>query len=96
VGLPVRTVGTAYEQLRAMGPPVLVVHTGDTGWRVAGVVAFLLPFETQAVTVQQVRPRHLHEPMQEVISKDYTGAMATDRGRRYDAWTFDGCGNKNA
>jgi hypothetical protein len=82
-------VGTVYEQLRAVVPAAPVVHTDDTGWRVGGESAFLMAFETEAATVYQVRPRHRHEEVQEVIPADYIGVMVTDRGRSYDAQAFD-------
>jgi transposase len=82
-------VGTVYTQLRAAIPAAPVVHTDDTGWRVGGEPAFLMAFETEAATVYQVRPRHRHEEVQEVIPADYAGVMVTDRGRSYDAQAFD-------
>jgi hypothetical protein len=85
----VGTLGTAYEQLRGAVPGAPVVHTDDTGWRVGGEPAYLMAFETEAATVYQVRPRHRHEEVQEVIPADYAGVMVTDRGRSYDAQAFD-------
>jgi hypothetical protein len=82
-------VGTAYEPWRAVVPAAPVVHTDDTGWRVGGESAFLMAFETEAATVYQVRPRHRHEEVQEVIPADYIGVMVTDRGRSYDAQAFN-------
>jgi transposase len=82
-------VGTVYTQLRAAIPAAPVVHTDDTGWRVGSEPAFLMAFETEAATVYQVRPRHRHEEVQEVIPADYAGVMVTDRGRSYDAQAFD-------
>jgi transposase len=82
-------VGTAYAQLRAAIPAAPVVYTDDTGWRVRGEPAHLMAFETEAATVYQIRPRHRHEEVQEVIPADYPGVMVTDRGRSYDAQAFD-------
>jgi transposase len=82
-------VGTTYEGLRAAVPAAPVVHTDDTGWRVGGKPAFLMAFETDMATVYQIRPRHRHEEVQEVIPGDYDGVMVTDRGRSYDAQAFD-------
>jgi transposase len=81
-------VGTMYAQLRAAIREAPVVHTDDTGWRVGGEPAFLMAFETEAATVYQVRPRHRHEEVQEVIPADDVGVMVTDRGRSYDAPAF--------
>jgi hypothetical protein len=83
-------LGTVYEQLRGAVPAAPVVHTDDTGWRVGGEPAYLMAFETDAATVYQVRPRHRHEEVQEVIPTDYAGVMVTDRGRSYDARAFEG------
>jgi hypothetical protein len=82
-------VGTAYAQLRAAIAETPVVHTDDTGWRVGGEPAQLMVFETEAASVYQIRPRHRHAEVQEVIPADYAGVMITDRGRSYDAQTFD-------
>jgi hypothetical protein len=83
-------VGLAYERLRASVSEAPVVHTDDTGWRVGGKPAYLMAFETDAATVYQIRSRHRHEVVQEVIPADYPGIMVTDRGRSYDARAFDG------
>ena len=83
-------VGTVYAQMRAALPAAPVVYTDDTGWRVGGEPAYLMAFETDAATVYQIRPRHRHEEVQEVIPADYAGVMVTDRGRSYDAREFDG------
>lgn len=82
-------VGRAYAQLRAAVAESPVVYTDDTGWRVGGEPAHLMAFETEATSVYQIRPRHRHEEVQEVIPADYAGVMVTDRGRSYDAQAFD-------
>jgi transposase len=83
-------IDTAYAQLRASVSQAPVVHTDDTGWRVGGEPAYLMTFETVGATVYQIRPRHRHAEVQEVIPPDYAGVMITDRGRSYDAQAFDG------
>jgi transposase len=83
-------LGTAYEGLRSAVPEAPVVHTDDTGWRVGGEPAYLMVFETDGATVYQIRPRHRHEEVQEVIPAHYDGVLVTDRGRSYDAQAFDG------
>jgi transposase len=83
-------LGAASEGLRAAVPEAPVVHTDDTGWRVGGDPAYRMVFETARATVYQIRPRHRHEEVQEVIPTDYAGVLVTDRGRSYDAQTFDG------
>jgi len=84
------SIGTTYECLRAAVPEAPVVHTDDTGWRVGGEPAYLMVFETAGATVYQIRPRHRHDEVQEVVPADYAGVLVTDRGRSYDAEALDG------
>ena len=72
-------VGDAYQRLRESVRESAVVHTDDTGWRVGGEGAFLMAFETDEVTVYQVRARHRNEEVREVVPSDYGGVMVTDR-----------------
>jgi transposase len=78
-------VGGAYPRLRTDVRGAPVVHTDDTGWRVGGVPAWLMTFETDTQTVYQVRPRHRNEEVREVVPADYAGVMVSDRGKSYDA-----------
>src|ERR671918_1647633 len=81
-------VGTAYQSLRAKVRNAPAVYTDDTGWRVRGQNAQLMAFDTDEVTVYQVRPRHRHQEVQEVVPASYQGVMITDRGRSYEAHSF--------
>jgi transposase len=83
-------VGIAYQQLRRSVGESPTVYTDDTGWRVGGESAHLMAFDTDQTTVYQVRPRHRHQEVQEVIPADYLGVMVTDRGRSYEAHSFKG------
>ena len=83
-------VGDAYHRLRESVRESAVVHTDDTGWRVGGESAFLMAFETDDVTVYQVRGRHRNEEVREVVPGDYDGVMVTDRARSYDAQALSG------
>jgi hypothetical protein len=47
-----------------------------------------MAFDTDDATVYQVRPRHRHQEVQEVVPTDYQGVMVTDRGRSYEAYRF--------
>ena len=78
-------VGQEYEGLRDQMAHAAVVHTDDTGWRIGGLPAFLMTFETDTATVYQVRDRHRNEEVREVIPADFPGVMVTDRGTSYDA-----------
>ena len=62
-----------------------MVHTDDTGWRVAGRPAFLMAFVNAALSVYQVRPRHRNEEVRELIPAEFGGVLVCDRGRSYDA-----------
>ena len=78
-------VGQEYRDLRPQIPTAAVVHSDDTGWRIGGVPAFLMTFETDTATGSQIRCRHRNEEVREVIPTDYPGVLVTDRGTRYDA-----------
>src|SRR5919106_4509596 len=66
-------VGPAYQELRATVRESQAVYTDDTGWRVGGEAAHLMAFDTDEATVYQVRPRHRHQEVQEVVPADYLG-----------------------
>jgi transposase len=82
------TVGAAYRELRSAVQDSPAVYTDDTGWKVGGENAHLMAFDTDQATVYQVRPRHRHQEVQEVIPRNYRGVMVTDRGRSYEAHSF--------
>jgi hypothetical protein len=78
-------VGGAHQRLRRHVRDAGAVHTDDTGWRVGGVPAWLMTFETDTAVVYQVRPHHRNQEVREVVPADYAGVMVTDRGKSYDA-----------
>jgi transposase len=47
-----------------------------------------MAFDTDEATVYQVRPRHRHQEVQEVVPRNYQGVMGTDRGRSYEDKSF--------
>ena len=79
------TVGIRYQQLRASMSEAPVVYTDDTGWRVSGQTAFLMGFDSDQATVYQIRPRHRHEEVLEVVPTDFAGVLVNDRGKSYEA-----------
>src|SRR5918996_1756093 len=81
-------VGQVYQALRNGVRDSRVVYTDDTGWKVGGENAHLMAFDTDQATVYQVRPRHRHQEVQEVVPRNYQGVMETDRGRSYEARSF--------
>ena len=78
-------IAAQYQRLRASMATAPVVHTDDTGWRVSGQTAFLMGFDSAQATVYQIRPRHRHEEVLEVVPADYSGVLVNDRGKSYDA-----------
>lgn len=82
------SVGQMYQALRAGIRNAPAVYTDDTGWKVGGESAHLMAFDTNQATVYQVRPRHRHQEVQEIVSRNYQGVMVTDRGRSYEADSF--------
>src|ERR687892_1440590 len=81
-------VGQKYQELRAGVRNAPAVYTDDTGWKVGGENAHLMAFDTNQATVYQVRPRHRHQEVQEVVPRNYQGVMGTDRGRSYEDKSF--------
>ncbi|HZA23164.1 MAG TPA: transposase, partial [Dehalococcoidia bacterium] len=82
-------LGQKYQELRAGIRNAPAVSTDDTGWKVRGENAHLMAFDTNEATVYQVRPRHRHQEVQEVIPRNYQGVMGTDRGRSYEDKSFN-------
>jgi transposase len=56
---------------------------------VGGQNAHLMAFDADQTTVYQVRPRHRHQEVQEVVPRNYQGVMGTDRGRSYEDKSFN-------
>ena len=81
-------VGQKYQELRAGVRNAPAVYTDDTGWKVGGENAHLMAFDTNQATVYQVRPRHRHQEVQEVVPRNYQGVMGADRGRSYEDKSF--------
>lgn len=82
-------VGQVYQELRAGVRDSPVVYTDDTSWKVGGELAHLMAFDPDEVMVYQVRPRHRHQEVQEVVPRNYPGVMGTDRGRSYEDQSFN-------
>jgi hypothetical protein len=82
------TVGAAYRELRSAVQDSPAVYTDDTSWKVGGENAHLMALDTDQTTVYQVRPRHRHQEVQEVVPPEYQGVMVTDRGGSDEAHSF--------
>lgn len=70
-----------------------VVNTDDTGWRINATLAFVMGFFTTDTAYYQIRFRHRHQEVLEVLPIQKKGPkrlMGTDRGKSYEARAFDG------
>ncbi len=83
VGTPTAICALRYATARSSTPTTRAGVWVETS-------AFLMAFETDEVTVYQVRSRHRNEEVRELIPSDYGGVMVTDRGRSYDSRTLYG------
>ena len=66
-----------------------VVNTDDTGWRTGGKSSYLMGFFTPTLAVYQVRNRHRHEEVLEMLGEMFAGILGTDRGPSYEAEALD-------
>jgi hypothetical protein len=78
-------VGAAYLQLRGEVREAPVLNTDDTGWRTAGQPSYLMGFFTPLLAVYQIRRRHRHQEVLEMLGADFNGVLGTDRGPSYEA-----------
>jgi transposase len=74
-----------YETLKAQVRTRPAVYTDDTGWKVGGVRAFVMGFDTPEETLYQVRDRHTNEEVREIVPETYQGTLISDCARSYDA-----------
>jgi transposase len=77
-----------YVELREQIAQSPTVNTDDTGWRIGGKLAFLMGFFTVTVAFFQVRLRHRHQEVMEVLGTSFAGMLGTDRGSSYEAEAF--------
>ncbi len=82
---PGGVLGNIYQGLRDEIRKSLVVNTDDTGWRTGGKPSYLMGFFTPTLAVYQIRERHRHEEVLEVIGAFFVGILGTDRGTSYEA-----------
>lgn len=78
-----------YDALRQEVASSQVVNTDDTGWRINATLAFMMGFFTNNVAYYQIRDRHRHQEVLEVLGEDYDGLLGTDRGTSYEARAMD-------
>jgi hypothetical protein len=77
------------EQYKAEIGAADYVHTDDTGWKIGGVIAFLMGFGTKDTSYFQIRFRHGAKEVAEVIAAAFEGVLNTDRCPTYDAKIFE-------
>lgn len=80
----------AYRQLCGQLRESAVVNTDDTGWRTGGKQSFMMGFFTPLLAVFQIRERHRHQEVQEMLGEDFSGLLGTDRGTSYEAKPLEG------
>jgi transposase len=86
---PGAVLHTAYDGLREEVRASPVVNTDDTGWRIGGAAAFLMGFFTPLLAVFQIRWRHRHQEVVEILGACFAGLLGTDRGTSYEAGALD-------
>jgi transposase len=82
-------VAVAYLGLREELRRSKVVNTDDTGWRIAAQQAYLMGFFTLTIAIFQIRWRHRHEEVLEMLGHLFRGLLGTDRGTSYEARRLD-------
>ncbi|MBV8435036.1 MAG: IS66 family transposase [Candidatus Eremiobacteraeota bacterium] len=80
-----RDLAAIYAQLRDEIRHASTIYTDDTGWRINGLPAYLMAFDSDLVAFYQIRPQHRHQEVLEVIGEDFQGNLSSDRGVSYDA-----------
>ena len=82
-------IGNEAEQIREEITRSERVHTDDTGWKIGGVIAYLMAFGTTVAAYFQIRFQHRAKEVAEVITKAFEGVLITDRFSSYDSSLFD-------
>lgn len=82
-------LGRTYSELKEHVATSPVVNTDDTGWRINATLAFLMGFFTVDTAYYQIRYRHRHQEVLEVLRPGVKRKVGTDRGTSYEAKEFD-------
>jgi transposase len=78
-----------YTELKEHVATSAVVNTDDTGWRINATLAFVMGFFTTDTAYYQIRYRHRHQEVLEVLRPGVKRKLGTDRGKSYEAAVFD-------
>ena len=81
-------MATAYQQIKAAIQSAPIVHQDDTGWRIHGVNAWLQVACTPQHVLFQIRTRHTHEQLKELLGEAFGGTLVADRYNVYDHAAF--------
>ena len=79
-----------YQQIKASIQSAAIVHQDDTGWRIHGVNAWLQVACTPQHVLFQIRTRHTHEQLKELLGEAFRGTLVADRYKVYDHAAFKG------
>ena len=85
---PTTPMATAYQGIKAAVHSAPVVHQDDTGWRIHGVNAWLQVACTPQHVLFQIRTRHTHEQLKELLGETFGGTLVADRYNVYDHADF--------
>ncbi|GAA4010835.1 IS66-like element ISH10 family transposase [Deinococcus rubellus] len=81
-------MATAYQEIKAAVQSSSVVHQDDTGWRINGVQAWLQVACTPQHVLFQIRTRHTHQQLLELLGEAFQGTLVADRYTVYDHAAF--------
>jgi transposase len=82
--LETKVVGACYKTIRQELLQDEQINTDDTGWRVNGIDSYLMTAVSKNAVVFQIRTRHTHKEVLEMIPATYQGVMGTDRFKSYN------------
>ena len=81
-------MATAYQEIKTAVQAAPVVHQDDTGWRINGVQAWLQVACTPHQVLFQIRTRHTHQQLLELLGEAFQGSLVADRYTVYDHAAF--------
>jgi transposase len=88
--LETKVIGKSYKTIRNDLLKDEQINTDDTSWRVNGKDSYLMTAVSKNTIVFQIRSRHTHKEVLEMIPSSYQGVMGTDRFTSYNVPAFAG------
>ncbi|GGR09938.1 IS66 family transposase [Deinococcus ruber] len=83
-------IATAYQEIKTAIQSAPIVHQDDTGWRIHGTNAWLQVACTPQHVLFQIRTRHTHQQLFELLGETFGGTLVADRYTVYDHAAFTG------